>query len=145
MPTVHDCTLLEIRSVFDHRGTIAFVESGVDLAFEIRRIYWTFDIPSRATRAGHAHRQLQQLYVAISGAFDVLLDDGRERRTVRLTNPQQGLTLGPGIWREISNFSSNACLFVAASALFDESDYIREYEDFRRAVAAGAFTEGGAR
>ena len=139
MAHVDDCSLIDIRSVYDERGTIAFVEGGVDIGFEIRRLYWTFDIPSRATRAGHAHLTLRQLYVAVSGSFDVVLDDGRRTRTLRLSRPDQGLTLGPGIWRELRNFSSNACLLAAASAPFDEADYVRERERFQVLVDAGEF------
>jgi dTDP-4-dehydrorhamnose 3,5-epimerase-like enzyme len=137
MAHVDDCQLFDLRSVFDHRGTIAIVEAGQDIGFEIQRMYWTFDIPSRATRAGHAHRALRQLYVAVSGSFDVHLYDGRNQRVVHLSRPDQGLTLGPGIWRELTRFSSNACLLVAASAHYDEADYIRELPDFQRLVDSG--------
>jgi WxcM-like, C-terminal len=135
--SVHDCRLIEIRSVFDHRGTIAIVEAGKDIGFEIRRLYWTFDIPSRASRAGHAHIALRQLYVAVSGSCDVTLDDGRQTRRIRLDRPDEGLLLGPGIWREIEHFSSNACLLVAASDHFDEADYIRDRARFQTMVDAG--------
>jgi hypothetical protein len=137
MASVHACELIEIRSVFDHRGSIAIVEGGRDIGFEIRRLYWTFDIPSRATRAGHAHRELRQLYVAVSGSCDVTLDDGHETRLVRLSRPDEGLLLVPGIWREISHFSSNACLLVAASEHFDEADYVRDRDEFQALVDTG--------
>lgn len=140
MASVDDCKLLRIRSVLDPRGVLAVVESGIDVGFEIRRVYWMFDIPSRTSRAGHAHRTLRQVYVAVSGSFDVALDDGRQVRKVRLSQPDQGLTLGPGIWREIDGFSSNACLLVLASELFDEADYVRDRAEFRQLVDAGLFT-----
>ena len=136
MASVDDCRLMDIRTVFDHRGTIAITEGGIDLGFEIKRVYWTFDIPSKATRAGHAHRTLQQLYVAVSGSFEVQLDDGVRQSGVRLYRPDQGLLLVPGIWREISHFSSNACLLVMASEHYDEADYIREHRDFLAEKAA---------
>jgi WxcM-like, C-terminal len=139
MASVDDCKLFEIRSVLDRRGVLAFVEGGIDVGFEIRRVYWMFDIPSRTTRAGHAHRTLRQLYVAVSGSFDVALDDGRRVRRVHLSRPDQGLILGPGIWREIDNFSSNACLLVLASELFDEADYVRDRAQFQQLVDAGSF------
>ena len=139
MASVDDCKLIDIRSVYDQRGVLAFVEGGIDVAFEIRRTYWMFDIPSRTARAGHAHRTLRQLYVAVSGSFDVSLDDGRGVRSVRLSRPDQGLTLVPGIWREIVNFSSNACLLVLASELFDEADYVRDRAQFQRLVDEGVF------
>lgn len=137
MAHVDDCKTIDIRSVFDHRGTIAFVESGADLPFEIKRLYWTFDIPSHASRAGHAHRNLQQLYVAVSGSFEVFMDDGIRQKSVVLNQPAVGLLMTPGIWREISKFSSNACLLVAASDFFDENDYIRSHEEFLAAAGNG--------
>lgn len=143
MPSVHDCRLMDIRTVFDHRGAIAFVEGGIDIPFEIKRVYMTYDIPTYATRAGHAHRALRQLYIATSGAFDVILDDGREKRSVTLSRPAVGLLIGPGIWREITNFSANACLLVLASAHYDETDYIREHADFLAEVAAGTLDGQG--
>lgn len=139
MASVTDCQLIEIRSVFDHRGTIAIVEGGIDVGFEIRRLYWIFDIPSRAKRAGHAHHTLRQLYVAVSGSCDVTLDDGRCTRVVRLSRPDQALTLEPGIWREIGQCSSNTCLLVAASDRYDESDYVRDRLQFQTLVDAGNF------
>ncbi len=137
MPHVDDCRPVELRTVYDHRGSISFVESGIDFEFPIKRAYWTYDVPSRASRAGHAHRALRQLYVAISGAFQVHLDDGVHRRVVTLSHPNEGLLMVPGIWRELHGFSSNACLLVLASELFDESDYIRDHGDFMRWVQAG--------
>jgi WxcM-like, C-terminal len=137
VPHVEDCRSVELRTVFDHRGSISFVESGVDFSFPIKRAYWTYDVPSRASRAGHAHRGLRQLYVAISGSFQVHLDDGVHQRVVALSHPNEGLLMVPGIWRELHGFSSNACLLVLASELFDEADYIREHTDFMRWVQAG--------
>jgi len=137
MATIDDCTLQDIRRVRDRRGTLAFIEGGIDLGFEIKRIYYTYDVPSQSTRAGHAHRALRQMYIAVSGAFDVVLDDGRKRRTVTLNRPDVGLNLVPGIWREIVNFSTNAVLLVLASEHYDEADYIRRYADFKVAVKDG--------
>jgi len=137
MATIDDCTLQDIRRVRDRRGTLAFIEGGIDLGFEIKRIYYTYDVPSQSTRAGHAHRALRQMYIAVSGAFDVVLDDGRKRRTVTLNRPDVGLNLVPGIWREIVNFSTNAVLLVLASEHYDEADYIRRYADFKAAVKDG--------
>jgi hypothetical protein len=137
---VDDCQLLDIRTIFDHRGSISFIEAGIDIGFPIRRVYWTYDVPSRSTRAGHAHYRLEQIYVAISGSFDVLMDDGKMTRTIHMNHPDIGLALRPGIWRKIINFSSNACLMVLASDLYDESDYIRDYNEFLVAVASSAFS-----
>jgi hypothetical protein len=127
-----------LRTVFDHRGSLSFVEAGVDVAFEIRRVYWVYDVPSRASRAGHAHRALRQLYVAMSGAFRVHLDDGWQQREVLMSNPNQGLLITPGIWRELHEFSSNACLLVLASDHFEEADYIRDHAEFMRAARSGS-------
>lgn len=137
MAHVDDCKSVELRTIYDHRGSISFVESGVDFEFPVKRAYWTYDVPSRASRAGHSHRRLRQLYVAISGSFDVHLDDGEQQRIVALRHPNEGLLMVPGIWRELHGFSSNACLLVLASELFDESDYIREHADFMAWVKAG--------
>lgn len=137
MASIDDCTLKSVRKSVDRRGTLAFLEGGVDTGFEIKRVYYTYDVPSQSTRAGHAHRALRQMYLALSGSFDVLLDDGKRRRTVTLNRPDVGLSLVPGIWREIHNFSTNAVLLVLASEHYDEADYIRRYSDFKAAVKAG--------
>ncbi|HSI59804.1 MAG TPA: FdtA/QdtA family cupin domain-containing protein [Ideonella sp.] len=142
MAHVDDCRLIELRTVYDQRGSISFVESGVDVPFEFLRAYWTYDVPSRATRAGHAHKSLRQLYVAMSGSFDVHLDDGANQRVVRLAHPNEALLMGPGIWREIHNFSSNACLMVLASTHYNEADYLRTHEEFMAWVAAQATPAG---
>ncbi|MBL4811296.1 MAG: WxcM-like domain-containing protein [Rhodobacteraceae bacterium] len=144
MASVDDCQLIDVRSVFDHRGAIAIIEGGMDIPFEIARVYMTYDIPTNATRAGHAHRALQQLYIAASGAFDVVLDDGQNTRTVTLRHPAQALYLGPGIWREIRNFSVNASLLVLASLHYDEADYVRDHGDFLQLANAGAFDDKSA-
>lgn len=138
-PCVDDCRLLDIRSVFDHRGVIGIIEGGQDIPFQIARVYITYDIPSSASRAGHAHKSLQQLYIAASGAMDVHLDDGTRQRTVTLRQPGRGLLMMPGIWREIDHFSANAVLLVLASAPYDEADYVREHDDFLAMARAGAF------
>lgn len=134
---VDGCKLLDLRTVYDHRGSISFVESGVDIGFEVKRVYWTYDVPSRASRAGHAHRQLRQLYVAVSGSFQVHLDDGVNQKVIALRHPNEGLLMVPGVWRELHGFSSNACLMVLASEHFDETDYLREHVDFMAWVQAG--------
>lgn len=137
MATIDDCRLHPIRKVVDRRGTLAFIEGGSEFGFDIKRVYYTYDVPSQSTRAGHAHRALRQIYIALSGSFDVALNDGRHRRTVTLNRPDQGLELVPGIWRDIRNFSTNALLLVLASEHYDEADYIRRYADFKAAVRRG--------
>ncbi|WP_373355261.1 FdtA/QdtA family cupin domain-containing protein [Pseudoroseicyclus sp. CXY001] len=131
------CRFVEIPAVVDTRGSIAIVEGGRDVPFEIARVYLTFDIPSGARRAGHAHRRLWQLYIAASGAFDIRLADGAAERLVTLRHPREALLLGPGVWREIENFSANAGLLVLASEHYDEADYVRDRAEFERLAAAG--------
>lgn len=137
VPHVDDCRVVSLRSVLDYRGAISFVESGVDFDFPVKRVYWTYDVPAQASRAGHAHRQLLQLYVAVAGSFEVFLDDGLHQRTVPLGHPDKGLLIVPGIWREVHHFSNHACLLSLASEHYDENDYIRLHTVFRQWVAAG--------
>lgn len=136
-PGVDDCRVQKLHTVLDHRGAITVVEGGQDVDFEFRRAYWTYDVPGGASRAGHAHRRLRQLYVAVAGSFEVLLDDGRQQRVVPLGHPDVGLVIVPGIWREVRQFSPGACLMVLASEHYDEGDYIRLHTVFRQWVAAG--------
>ena len=121
----------------DLRGNIAIVEGGVEIDFPVARVYWLYDVPEGASRAGHAHAELEQLLVATSGSFDVLLDDGRERQRVRLDRPDQGLVLPRLVWRELDGFSRGATCLVLASLPYDEDDYYRDYDEFLRA-ASGA-------
>lgn len=109
---------------------------------EIRRVYYLYDVPGGASRGGHAHRDLHQILVAAGGSFDVLLDDGRNRRTVMLNRPYHALHIVPGIWRELSNFSSGSICLVLASAVYEESDYLRNYESFRSLKSSAAVQPG---
>lgn len=128
--TIYDCSIIELTKIHNRSGNITAVEGNNDLPFDIRRIYYLYDVPGGAERGGHAHKELQQMIVAASGCFDVILDDGKNRRVVELNRPYYGLHVIPGIWREIINFSSGAICLVLASHLFDNNDYIREYHDF---------------
>jgi hypothetical protein len=128
--TIYDCSVIELSKIHNRSGNITAVEGNSDLPFAIRRIYYLYDVPGGAERGGHAHKELQQLIVAASGCFDVVLDDGKNRKVVELNRPCYGLHVIPGIWREIINFSSGAICLVLASHLFDKNDYIREYHDF---------------
>jgi hypothetical protein len=130
------CRLVDLPVVHDTRGNLTFVEGGDQIGFEIARVYWLYDVPGGASRAGHAHRELQQLLIAASGSFDVLLDDGREQRRVRLDRSNQGLVLPRLVWREIEGFSSGAVCLVLASLPYDEADYYRDYDEFLRAARA---------
>lgn len=130
--TVDDCRIIELPRIQRPEGTITVVEAFDRVPFELARVYYLYDIPGGQFRGGHAHRRLEQLIVACLGAFDVVLDDGRERRTVTLNRSYYGLYLTPGIWRELVNFSSGAVCLVLASRPFEECDYIRDYDEFVR-------------
>lgn len=130
MNTVEDCKLMKLKKIGDPRGNLTFVESGIDIDFEIKRIYYIYDVPSGEYRGAHAHRELEQLMIALSGSFDVILDDGKCKRTVNLNNLAIGLYITKVIWREMSNFSAGSVCLVLASDHYDEHDYIRNYEQF---------------
>jgi hypothetical protein len=129
-----DCKIVELRKITDPRGNLTPVESFVDVPFQIERVYYLYDVPGGSDRGGHAHRELQQLIVAISGSFDVTLDDGFDQKKYQLNRPYIGLVVAPMIWREIDNFSSASVCMVIASRRFDESDYFRDYGEFRRGL-----------
>lgn len=126
--------LLQLPVVPDHRGNLTFVEGQHHVPFDIKRVYYLYDVPSGSERAGHAHFQLRQLIIAASGSFSIHLDDGHQQETVFLNRSHMGLLMGPMVWRVIDNFSSGAVCLVLASMLYDEKDYIRNYDDFRKTV-----------
>lgn len=126
---LNDIQLINFPVVEDVRGNLAFIQNDV-LPFEFKRIYYLFDVPSTAFRGGHSHINQHEILIALSGSFEVVLDDGLEKRTILLNKPNLGLPIGTGIWRELQNFSSGAVCLVIASDVFDESDYIRDYEVF---------------
>ena len=128
--------IIDISIVHDQRGNLSVVEGGMDIPFDIKRLYYIYDVPGGATRGGHAHRNLQQLIIAASGSFDVILDDGKSRQKFSLNRSYHGLYIPTMHWREIENFSSGAVCMVLASEHYDESDYIYEYDDFIREVTA---------
>ena len=128
--SIYDCHIIELNKIHNRSGNITAIEGEVDLPFSIRRVYYLYDVPGGAERGGHAHKELQQLIVATSGCFDVVLSDGKNRKVVELNRPYYGLYVVPGIWREIINFSSGAICLVLASEKYKEKDYIRNYEDF---------------
>jgi len=129
--TVSSCAIVDLPKISDSRGSLTFIEGARHVPFDIRRVYYLYDVPGGERRAGHAHLELEQILIAISGSFDVLLDDGTTRETVTLNRAHQGLRMGNAVWREISNFSSGAVCLVLASTEFAESDYIRDYDAFR--------------
>jgi len=130
MPTIYDCSVIELPRIHSLSGNITPVYGGLHIPFDIARVYYLYDIPGGETRGGHAHRRLQQLIVAASGSFDVLLDDGVNRKVVNLNRPYFGLYLPQLIWRELLNFSSGGICLVLASEFYDESDYYRDYDEF---------------
>jgi len=129
--SVFDCVILPLNKIHNRAGNITIVEGTNNVPFEIKRVYYLYDIPGGEARGGHAHKELHQLIVAASGSFDVLLDDGKNKKVVTLNRPDFGLIVVPGIWRELMEFSSGAICLVLASHLYDESDYIRDYQDFK--------------
>jgi hypothetical protein len=128
--TVDDCRIIDLPRIDRVQGNISVVESARHVPFVIERVYYLYDVPGGQERGGHAHRALEQLIISCLGAFDVVLDDGRAKRTITLNRSYFGLYLSPGIWREIVNFSSGAVCLVLASMPYGEGDYLREYDDF---------------
>lgn len=134
--SVSGCSIVDLPVVHDRRGNLTFVEGDRQVPFDIKRVYYLYDVPGGEMRAGHAHRELQQLVIAASGSFDILLDDGEHRQTVGLNRGYKGLLMANSVWREIFNFSSGAVCLVLASMEYDESDYIRDYSEFLVSVGA---------
>lgn len=129
--TVYNCTMIELdKHHSDRKGNLTVVENNVTIPFPIKRIYYLYDIPGGEERGAHAHKALQQLIVAASGSFDVILDDGNVKRTFTLNRPYQGLLVVPGIWRELRDFSSGSVCLVLASMPYESDDYIRDYNEF---------------
>jgi glyoxylate utilization-related uncharacterized protein len=131
---VDDCKIVYFPKIADFRGNLSFIEENHQIPFQIKRVYYLYDVPSGASRGGHAHKALQQIIIALSGSFDVLLDDGVTKRTFFLNRPHYGLYIPPGVWRELENFSSNSVALSLVSEVYDESDYIRDYEVFKKSV-----------
>jgi len=127
--TVQDCTLIDIPKIEDPRGNLSVIEKDV-IPYSVKRVYYLYDVPGGAERGGHAHRDTIEFLIAISGSFDVVLNDGATRQTITLNRPYKGLLITTGIWRELKNFSSGAVCLVVASDVYDEEDYIREFEEF---------------
>lgn len=131
--SVSDCGIIELdRHHSQRKGDISVVENGKEVPFDVKRIYYLYDVPGGADRGGHAHKELYQLIVAASGAFTVELDDGTEKKAFTLNRPYQGLLVKPGIWRTLTDFSSGSICMVLASEKYDEKDYIREYGEFEK-------------
>lgn len=130
--SVYDCSIVHLDRVHNRAGNITALENNRSIPFEVRRVYYLYDVPGGEERGGHAHYELQQFVVAVSGAFDVLLDDGINKKVVHLDRPFIGLHVTTGIWRELLNFSSGSVCLVLASHKYDEHDYIRDYDKFKQ-------------
>lgn len=127
---IEDIDLIDIQKIRDRRGNLSVIE-GDFLPYSIERVYYLYDVPSDAYRGGHAHKEQQEFLIALSGSFEVVLDDGENKKSILLNKPHKGLLIPTGIWRELENFSSGSVCLVLSSGKFLESDYIREYEDFK--------------
>lgn len=124
------CKIIELPKISDPRGNLTFIEGNKHIPFEIKRTYYLYDVPGGANRGGHAHKNLHQLIIAMSGSFNITLDDGTSRQDFQLNRAYYGLYVCPGIWRDLNNFSSGAVCVVMASDFYDEDDYIRDYSEF---------------
>jgi len=130
--TLSKCKTIDLPKITDERGNLTFVEGNKHIPFEIKRIYYLYDVPGGESRGGHAHKSLQQFIIAASGSFDVILDDGFKRKRFYLNRSYYGLYVPSMVWRELNNFSSGSVCLVLASEYYDENDYIREYETFKK-------------
>ncbi|TFC70751.1 WxcM-like domain-containing protein [Cryobacterium sp. TMS1-20-1] len=132
---VSDCKIIDLPKIQDPRGNLTFIEGNSHVPFDIQRVYYLYDVPGGAERGGHAHKGLSQLIIAMSGSFDVVLDDGTKKRRFHLNRSYQGLYVCPMIWRELDNFSSGSVCMVLASNNYDEADYFRDYDQYMEAVS----------
>ena len=128
--TIAKCKIIELPKISDPRGNLTFVEAGRHIPFEIKRVYYLYDVPGGATRAAHGHKKLHQLMIAMSGSFDITLDDGVSKQCFHLNRSYYGLYIPPMVWRDLDNFSSGSICMVLASDYYDEGDYYRDYEEF---------------
>lgn len=134
--SIDQCRIVELPKISDPRGNLTFIEGGRHVPFDFQRMYYLYDVPGGAERGGHAHKALHQLIIAMSGSFDVLLDDGRHKKQFHLNRSYYGLYVCPLIWRELNNFSSGSVCVVLASNTYDEADYYRDYREFQQAIGS---------
>ena len=133
---INSCSIIQLPKISDPRGNLTFIEGSNHVPFDIKRVYYTYDVPGGTDRGGHAHKALHQLIVAMSGSFDVTLHDGRNKKKYHLNRSYEGLFVCPMIWRDLANFSSGSVCMVLASNLYETSDYYRDYDEYAQAVAA---------
>lgn len=132
---IEKCKIIELPKIEDHRGNLTFIEQGRHIPFDLKRAYYLYDVPGGGSRGGHAHKELEQLLIAVAGSFDVMIDDGHDTKTITLNRPYEGLYICPFIWRELGNFSSGSVCLVLASEYYSESDYFRDQQEFYQAVS----------
>jgi len=135
---LRNCKLIDLPVVHNPKGNLTFIEGEKHVPFDVKRVYYLYDVPGGAERGGHAHKELKQFIIAMSGSFDVVLDDGKEKKSFHLNRPYYGIYVCPMVWRELNNFSSGSVALVLASISYDEADYYREYDAFIREVKKGA-------
>ena len=138
MGQLNQVKMIDLPKIADQRGNLTFVEGGRHIPFDIKRVYYLYDVPGGAERGGHAHKELRQFIIAMSGSFDVVLDDGRQKRRIHLNRSYTGLYVCPMIWRELDNFSSGSVCMVLASNRYDEDDYYRDYVQYLAAQGVSA-------
>jgi hypothetical protein len=135
--SLDNCKIIQLPRIQDPRGNLTFIENKKQIPFDIQRVYYLYDVPGGAERGGHAHKNLHQLIIAMAGSFDIVLDDGKDKKRIHLNRSYMGLYVGPMIWRELDNFSSGSVCMVLASIKFEEDDYYRDYAEFMRVRWAG--------
>ena len=136
--SLQHCKIVDLPKIEDPRGNLTFIEGGQHIPFDIKRVYYLYDVPGGSSRGGHAHKALHQLLIAMSGSFDILLDDGEEKVKYHMNRSYYGLYIPPMTWREIDNFSSGSVCMVLASAHYEEADYFRDYSEFCKALGRGS-------
>ena len=136
--SINECKVVKLKKISDPRGNLTVIEDNKDVPFRIKRIYYIYDVPTGEYRGAHAHKRLEQLMVAVSGSFDVRVDNGKGRRTFILNRPYEGLYIPKMTWRDMDNFSSGSVCLVLASDYYEESDYIRNYDEFLKEAREGS-------
>ncbi len=131
---IEQCRIIELPKISDPRGNLSFIESGKHIPFEIKRVYYLYDVPGGETRAGHALTKTEQFIIAAAGSFDLILDDGKQSRTIGLNRSWKGVYIPTMVWRELVNFSSGAVCLSLVSTHYDDGEYIRDYEEFQQAM-----------